>query len=499
MKSKHLVYIVIAILLLAFSLPTTTGAASKMPDGTTIANVPVAKKTEKEIAQTLETEITIWKANDDIIVAGEFDQETVSREAFQFDIDATMNELKQRTKRSLSNFFIRPKNVSIPLVVEVDESHSDIQALMNKEYVDATQVIEQLKDLAANLSDGEVTLTLKEGAEIPLETLVEVKWDVPDLSQATLSYIVEELDGTVIPANEMFSFLQSIETPEQLINSRDETSFVGSALYTLFLQANFAIVERHPQLSLPAYGEKGVNAEVNKRMEKDLIVLNNNGASYRLSLSLTNNRLTAALEGTESSHSFEIKIENEKEIKPRTIYRYSKKLSPGETQVVQAGKNGLALDIYRAKYEDGVFIEDELISKDLYLPTPRILLVSTEDPEVDETGEGNVEDVEGQDDVGPLPSDNNGLITDRLPDGLQDTDEFRQIRDLEQRQRETQSMFDRLLQQYQQTPTTTILQQIEALNSRMDELDKLLEEIVKSLIEQQLIDEDFLEQREGGA
>lgn len=501
MKKTHIIYIIIAILFISFTLPATTGAASKMPDGTTIAHVNVEKKTDDEIAQLLENEITIWKAQDDIVLSGEFENMTVSREAFQFDIDATINELKQKTKRSLMKFFMRPKNVNILMEVKVDESHSDIQALFNKSYIDHQAVIEQLTSLAANFQSGDVSLVYVEGEDVPLETIAELKWDVPDLSQATLQYIVDEIDGEIIPYNGLFSFLEAVESPERLMNSRDESSFVASALYTLFLQANVEIVERHPQLTLPSYGNKGVNAEVNKRDEKDLIILNNNFTSYSLSLSLSNNELVAKLEGAQTSDRYEIKVENEKEIKARTIYRYSKNVNLGESVLVQAGENGVAIDIYRSVYENGSFVDDVLISKDLYLPKPRIVLVSAELEEIE--GEGGEDDInigiEGEDGSSGGLADRRDPLTDLLPDDLQGTDEFDRITDLDRRQQSYQEFLDRLLEEYQQSPDETVLQQIQAVSEQMTQTNKLLEDLIKDLIAKDLLEQDFLDSRKDGA
>src|SRR5699024_6058425 len=101
--------------------------------------------------------------------------------------------------------------------------------------------------------------------------------------------------------------------------------------------------------------------------------------------------LTFTLEGSKEANTYEVKVENEQEIKPRTIYRYSKKMNPGEQEVVQAGKSGLTLDVIRSIYEDGTYVDDEVISRDLYLPTPTILLVSPDEPDIEE-GDSTADD-----------------------------------------------------------------------------------------------------------
>lgn len=493
---KALFYL--GLILLIFFIPQNTLAASKMPEGTTIATVQVANKTEQEVRKQLEDEIIIWKAQDDIVLEGEFETFTVSREAFQFDVDATVKQLNDRTKRSFSNFFKRPKNVHIPFEVSVDESHPDINSITSKSYIDGAHIIHNLQDLAANLTSHTITIPYVEGKEIPLDTLVELKWDIPELSQATLTYLVDELDGKIVPANELFSLLQSVETPERLINSRDETSFLGSALYTLFLQANVDIVERHAQLMIPSYGEAGVHAEVNKRENKDLVVLNKNDVAYRIKMKMENNTLEASLEGIESLENYEISVENKEEVKYRTLYRYSKKLNPGEQQVVQAGENGLKVEVYREIYENGVYVGQKLISKDLYLPKPRIFLVSTDDIEsIDE------EDIIIGDDDGLLPPLEPGgggpSISDLLPDRTEDEPEYEAIKEIEKLQKEYRELLDLLFEE-QSDEIEQIKQFAQNLNLILGGLihnlykkDAIDDEFIFTLIDEELISEELLE------
>ncbi len=131
-NKKPVFWLVALILFIAFVAPQQGFAAGKMPTGTKVANLNVEKMTEEEIESRINDEIVIWQAQDEIILEGEFEKFTISRDAFDFDVQATMNELKDKTKRKLSNFFKRPKNVQIPLVVKIDESHPDVLAIKRK-------------------------------------------------------------------------------------------------------------------------------------------------------------------------------------------------------------------------------------------------------------------------------------------------------------------------------------------------------------------------------
>lgn len=510
MNVKRALYVLIAFIVLIVIIPTTTLAASKMPTGTKVGIISVENKTDEEIRTMLENEILIWQAKGDLTLEGEFDTLSIDREAIHFDIDATLEELKDKTKRKISTFFKRPKNVYIPLVTEVDEAHSDFQQLMEKSHIEYESVITKVTEVASDLQDGPVTLTYIEDAEIPLDTVAEVKLEIPNLSTATLDYVVEELDGQLIAPNEMFSFLESVDTPEKLLNSRDESSFLATGLYTLFLQAEFEVLERNPQLTLPDYGEKGINAEVSQRDRKDLVVKNIGESSYRLSLDKGKKNLTFTLEGSKEANTYEVKVENEQEIKPRTIYRYSKKMNPGEQEVVQAGKSGLTLDVIRSIYEDGTYVDDEVISRDLYLPTPTILLVSPDEPDIEEGDSTADDELLDEDDIFideegniVIPSGTSGgSIVDSLPSDIKDNAIVQQIEEIDDIQKRYSEFLDSILKIYESSidsvdPDT--LEAIKIYEERIVELEALMMELVKELVEEGVLDKAFIEKIEGGA
>lgn len=518
MNVKRVLYGIVAIILIFTLSPEITSASSKMPDGTKVGHIEVEDRTGTEIETMLGDEIIIWQADDDLELSGEFETLTVSREAFTFNIEATLSELHDRTKRKISTFFKRPKNVYIPLHVKVDEEHADIVNIKDKPYIDYEAALNNLTQVAQDLGAQPIALTYVEDEEIPLETVAKVKLDKPKLSKATIDYVVDELDGLLLQPEQLFSFLEAIDTSDKLLNSRDESSFLATGLYALFLQADFEIISRHPQLTLPAYGEKGINAEVNQKDKKDLIVLNKSESTYRLKIKNSKETMTFKLEGNEPSITYEIDIENEKEISPRTIYRYSKKLDPGAEEVIQAGSPGLTLDVIRSLYEEGTHVSDAVISRDLYLPSPRILLVSPD--EVEEVPEEDVEVELGEDGKifdEEMTVDEEGNII--RPDGssggsifdvLEDIEEIEEIEnegifdemfDLEEAQKEYEKYLDQLLDIYASNTADVEeahLEKIQAVTEQIIELEEQLEALVKELIDQELIDKDFLKQDEGG-
>lgn len=495
-------------------MPNTTLASSKIPTGSKVANITVENKKLSEVSVILEKEIDLWLAQEEVEVIGEFEVFTINTDAFIFQLDETLAELEDKTKRKLSTFFQRPKNVFIPLKVEIDESHEDFQLLKSRNYIDYDHVLTSLDTLAANLQRGSVSLVYVEGENIPLETIAEVTLDLPDLSKATIDYVINELNGYVIGPEERFSFLEAVATPDKLLKSRDESSFLASGLYALFLQAEFDIVTRYPQLRLPAYGELGVNAEVNKKENKDLVVVNKNETPYRLKVVEKEDEMVFTLEGTEPIYSYEIKVKDEEKIKPRTIYRYSKRITPGQHEVIQAGVDGLSLKMVRSIYEGDEFVKETLVHRDLYLPQPLILLVSPDDPEIEEehikinvTEEGDkLEEeftIDREGNIIRPDGSRGGSIVDLIPENIQDLGDdqiVEEIINIDKQQQQYEEFLDKLLAIY--TNNTEELKKddlasIEHLQKQIDDLNRAMIELLKELIDNGGVSEDFIKKIEG--
>src|SRR5690625_3671587 len=309
------------LILILFITPVHTEAAGKMPDGSTIANISIEKMSDSEVKKKLETELTIWQSGEDINLLSDFEQFTIPRSVFEFDIDATINQFNDRTKRTFTSLFMRQKNVQIPLQVTIDEKHEAIQNLKERDYINFAETIASLEANASQLEGSDIQIIYIEGKDIPLETIAEVELKTPNLSNAVLNYAIDELENYVIGPEEHFSLLETVVFPENLTKSNKELNFLGTALYSLFLQTNFTIVERHANVRLPAYAEPGIDASVSVKENKDLIVVNPTKLSYKLEVERKNDILSVALKSSKSDITYQYELENVREIKQRTIYR----------------------------------------------------------------------------------------------------------------------------------------------------------------------------------
>lgn len=502
------------LLIFLMLIPNEVLAASKMPQGTKVGKLLVEKKKEAEISKQLESEIADWQAQNDLQLVGKYETIKLSREVFDFDLEETLANLRENTKRKMSTFFKRPKNSYTPITVRIDENHRDIEAIKSRSYIDDDAVKDELLKVAQDLADRTIPITYLEDEEVPLDRVANVRLKTPELSQASLSYLIDELNGVLIEPEMTFSLIESVDIPERLLNSRDETSFLASGLYSLFLQADFDILTRHQPLTLPPYGEVGLNAEVDFKAQKDLIVINESETTYRMKIKQTKDETRFSLEAKDPQYSYKVSTKEVEEIKPRTIYRYSKKIAAGEEELIQSGQNGLSVELVRTKYKDDKVIDEELISRDLYLPSPHILLVSPEELEEEEKNDAINQD-EKDDEELLLDDGMTAHEADKLTDEDLDTagEAFESVeeaalleyvKETEERQKNYEQYLDRLLDDYKEKWDKLNEEEFEKLKdveAKIEKLEEAMRKLIEELLNKESIDQsfkDFIKEFEGG-
>lgn len=380
---KRIAYIIGVIFLLQglFYSPGSV-EASKLPSGSKVAAISVEELTDDELKQKLAEEIKKWQSGSPILLKSDHEQFLIPRSVAKFDIDATVDQLKEQTKRQWRNLFLKRKDVHISINVQIDESMSEIQKITESNYLDAEKTLLNLTEIFSQLSEEEVTLHYVEGAEIERDTIAETTIKNPDkqLSEAVLLYAVDELDGQIIYSHDSFSLLDSIEFPNKLTDSGAELSYLASTLYSLILQTNFEIVKRESTNSTTNYLQTGLNILVDPTKDKDFIVYNPNDFSFQINVEKQAKELMMSLHSTALDYTYDYEIKDQEEITERTLYRYSKELQPGESKVVEEGKSGLTAKVYRNSFDSsGHVVDSELINHEFILPKPRIILVSTEE------------------------------------------------------------------------------------------------------------------------
>jgi len=372
---RFLSILVIASIFISLTFVTEVNAIRNMPEGTEVSGISLANKNEKEAIMAIEQEIKLWESGDDLIVRSDYQELAIPREAFTFDLNATIAELKKNMKRKWTSFFKRPKDVTVTLFVTVDHDHYAIEHLKQQsDYIDSEKMLIQLENYAGELKDDVLPITYIDEENLPFKTVTEIELDYPNLSDVIMTYILNNLDEQTIFGHDSFSVLETVDFNESIMTSTDELDFIGSALYTLFLETNFPIVERHAQLNSPKNWRKGTDVALSYKEHKDLIVINPNSQAFKIIAEETSDKIKIQLKAIDYDITASYTIEEGEVVESRTIYRYSKDMKPGDYVVIQSGQDGATVNVYRE-----IEGEKERVSEDVYLPVPRVVLAATRD------------------------------------------------------------------------------------------------------------------------
>src|SRR5690554_1471039 len=118
-KTKQLFLFISIYTLFLLAFPFSANAAPKYPEGTAVGEIIVEGATEEETLTNLMTEVAIWQNGEDLVLRSDIETFHLPRTAFQFDINGTLNDLNEQTKRSWKTFFMRPKDVQVSFIVNI--------------------------------------------------------------------------------------------------------------------------------------------------------------------------------------------------------------------------------------------------------------------------------------------------------------------------------------------------------------------------------------------
>jgi len=340
-----------------------------------------------------------------------------------FDINKTVDAYIAAASSPWYNFWAGSKNIEIPIDITVDESVYDL--FSDAPLFHADETVEAVKNHAAYLIEGVV---LAEEVPLTKDLLERISFEIQDVvvDGTGISQIVEELDGVTMLNNEHFSFLEVLE--EVAGYYTDETAnFIASTLYSVVLQSELAIQERHSQNVKPKYLEPGIEVKVDQNRTQDFSFSNQTNRPVILGASIKDGRLLIELYSLKSEYEVTYEIRNEEIVEPRTINRLTYDLPIGGEKVEEAGKDGLRVHVYKIVNEaNGSFSDEELVSRDFYPPKNKVVLISSREAaevipaEVDDAGEATNGEGDSSNPSNPSNSDDTGSVDG--PSGSQATD-----------------------------------------------------------------------------
>lgn len=398
-----------------------TEAAKIAPNGSTIAGIEVNGLTEEEVLEKLTRKIKEWQSQEDLIAQDEEEKVFIPRALFEFDMEASITQLKEATNQKWYAFFLKKQPKHIPLTVRLSAYEADTADWPN--YIDKKATLLEAREEAASLTDEAVQIVYERDDRVEKEVVAQVSYSVPQL-YASLERLIHKVDGQKIEANSEFSLIESVLEQVSPSVPAEEVNLFATALYELSLKTNMDVLERHSQKVVPSYAKAGIEVAVNKGKKQDFVLYNPDAFSYLIEAEIKNSQLVLALQFIKQEMTHDYIVENIANVKPRTVYRYNYKLPYGARQYVDSGKEGKKVEIYRVRVVDGETEEKELMSRDYYPSSPKIVVLSSKEPpeEINETnGEKALEETLQQ-----LLTDREDISEEGVQDGNDQLDEEQQ-------------------------------------------------------------------------
>lgn len=377
-----------AVLLLLFQLvlPSFSISAETERTTSTIGGVEIIEKKQSLIQSVLATAISEWKSEPFVVksVAGDL---TIPSDAITFDVKATVDNFLKESKAPWYMPWKKNERIHMPILVEATEELDQI--LMKGPLIHVEETKEAILHHARYLETGEV---LAEERAVTKDLMDRVAFEIQPTpkSSTSLSALVSMLDGLTLSTNETFSFLQKTE---DIVESVDIESrrFFASVLYSVILQAETIIIERHSQNKSPNYLQRGIEVDVSNRQQKDFAFRNDSHSPMLFNAHMDGENLVIELYMLKDAKKVTYSVVETK-VKPKTIYRLTPKLNRNERLVTTAGENGYRVTVYRLIADEFDEVE-ETVSRDFYPPTHEVVAVSSK-AEVPETSGDNEKDLE---------------------------------------------------------------------------------------------------------
>ncbi|MGE7928416.1 VanW family protein [Lysinibacillus xylanilyticus] len=376
--------LIVLVLLLVIWIPNLIiDNALAKGGGSTIGGISVKGLEDENIEAALQEAIKTWRETP-ISVKGAGVNAKVDPALFTFDVASSVAEYHNLTDKSWYAFWQGKKTVHLRLHVSANER---VKAQLEGTGVwDVEPTLSEIISNASFLKNREIEAKVADTSTMEAERLALSIEDIPASATDVLE-LANSLNDSIIAPNEPFSLLTALGEQSGNINS-ESINFVASNIYHAALQTEYEILERHAQNTVPAYLQQGLDAKVNRGLDKDLQFVNHSDQPNKLKLTVEGDSLKVELLAQKKEKEISVRVSKDKIIQPRMIIRYSKDLSIGREEVLQEGQVGVRVEVYRSILENGNTTE-ELVSRDYYPPVNKVIVRSSRQPVVSEKSSEN--------------------------------------------------------------------------------------------------------------
>lgn len=364
--------IIVAVCLPNFILNGTVFAKGEI-EGSTIGAIEIEGIKLSSLELTLQSAVTDWQETE-MEVSGGGNVTTIDSKQITFDIEAAIAQFESQTTKPWYAFWQKEKIVHIPIPVTISDSITKkIESVAEWE---TEKTLSNIVMQASYLRNHEVEAVINHDFKTTEERIAFQIADLPSEVQG-ISKITSSLKEVMISPNQSISLLTLLGEKTDEVN-KDGLDFVASMLYSVLLQTDYEILERHSQQVIPLYLQKGIEADINPLLGKDLQFINKSNKPGRLKTTLEGNQLKIEIFAPTKDKDITVRISKDKIVKPRIIYRYTDDLKVGQERVEQEGQEGVRIEVYRSIVEKGT-TKEQFVSKDYYAPQNRIVTRSSKE------------------------------------------------------------------------------------------------------------------------
>ncbi|WP_232504513.1 VanW family protein [Solibacillus silvestris] len=388
------------VILIAIWVPHFIASPNNSSDDsskkTIIGGIEVGNLKGEELKEILNNAVNDWYTQNLVVSGGENSIE-VSSSTFQFDIESTVNSYEENYRKPWYAFWRDETTVHLPLNILPSETVKN--EISNVSAWDTDSTYEKVQLNASYLKTDEIEAVVNDLSVLETDRISLSVETLPEGSMG-INELVLALNDTVIDPQITFSLLEKLEETINLAN-QEAINFVAANIYNAALNINGEIIERHAQNEIPLYLKPGLEAKVDALANEDLKFRNTSSNPVVLKLFVNDGKLQTEVYSPAKETEVDVTVSVDEKIQPRTIKRYSEDLAIGRQEQVQAGAEGLRVTVYRTVYG-----EQQLVSRDYYPPVNRVIVESSQQPEIRDPAviESNI------------PSDPVDLDGDGLPD-----------------------------------------------------------------------------------
>lgn len=368
----------VIVLIVGFFVPSfvlnDTVFAKEGPGSSTIGGIEINDVKTSDLATTLQNAISEWQG-EEIEIVSDGISKTIDPKQFVFDTSAAIAQYEMLTKKPWYAFWQKEKIVHIPIPVTVNEVIT--QQIDEAGIWDTDKTLQKLILQASYLKEHKVEAVINEDSMQTEERIAFQIAELPANSQGVAKIIPLLNDVNLVP-NQSISLLTLLGEQAGVVNDAG-LDFVASMLYSVILQTDYEILERHSQEINPSYLQQGIEADINAALVKDLQFINRSEQLGKMKASMEGNQLKIEVFAAAKDKDITVRVSKDKIVKPRIIYRYSEDLKAGQERVEQEGKEGSRVEVYRSIVENGA-TEEQFISRDYYAPQNRIVTRSSQEP-----------------------------------------------------------------------------------------------------------------------